>query len=166
MERLLTKPGRYLIDNGASTFVPLSAYLAENGALPMLREAGYDITFHSVVTGGQGLLDTLQGLDRLAQISTPSSIVVWLNEFFGAIERDGKSFHQMRAYLDNESKIRGTIRVAARNEDTFGRDISEMAARRLTFEEIDQDASFTLMAKQRLRIVRRELYQQLDQFTW
>ena len=63
---------RTVVDNGASSFVPLSNYLIENNAIPMLQEAGREVFIHSVVTGGQGdLLEDAAGV-------VPAALVVGL----------------------------------------------------------------------------------------
>ncbi len=51
MERLLSEDGIFIVDNGASSFVPLSNYLIENNAIGMLQEAGRDV-FNQVVREG------------------------------------------------------------------------------------------------------------------
>ena len=40
MERLLTEDGIFIVDNGASTFIPLWSYIVENNVLELLRAAG------------------------------------------------------------------------------------------------------------------------------
>ena len=49
-----------------------------------------------------------------------------------------------------------------RNQDTFGRDVEEMIAAKLTFHEAITAAKLPIMAKQRLKIVQRDLFEQLD----
>jgi hypothetical protein len=56
-------------------------------------------------------------------------MVVWLNEYFGVIERDGKTFTDMQAYKDSEPKVFGLVHIPKRNPDTFGRDVEEARAR-------------------------------------
>jgi len=58
MERFLTVSGTFVVDTGASTFIPLSHYVLENQALDYLREKGKRVFIHSVITGGQSLNDT------------------------------------------------------------------------------------------------------------
>jgi hypothetical protein len=149
------------VDNGASSFVPLSNYLVENNAISMLEEAGRAVTIHCVVTGGQALDDTLIGFKALAQQPEITSIVVWLNEYFGAVEGNGKAFNEMKVYLENQAKVRGIMRIARRNADTFGRDIDEMTARKLTFGEVMGGAEFSIMSKQRIKTVQKEIFEQL-----
>ena len=55
-----------IVDNGASSFVALGAYIKENALLSLLREQGHQVFFHTVITGGQALGDTLSGLKVLA----------------------------------------------------------------------------------------------------
>src|ERR1700737_1442324 len=107
MERLLTEDGIFIVDNGASTFIPLWSYIVENNVLDLLCAAGRRLCVHTVVTGGQALGDTLKGFKSLADSSAERNILVWLNEYFGLIERDGKTFTEMLAYKESESKIFG-----------------------------------------------------------
>ena len=47
-----------IIDNGASSFVPLSHFLISNQVPALLTEMGHELVVHTLVTGGQALLDT------------------------------------------------------------------------------------------------------------
>ncbi len=153
MERLLTGDGIFIVDNGASTFIPLWSYIVENNVLELLRATGRRLCVHTVVTGGQALGDTLKGFKSLADSSAERNIVVWLNEYFGLIERDGKTFTEMLAYKESESKIFGLVRIPKRNQETFGRDIEEVVAHKLTFEDAIRNGRASVMSKQRLKMV-------------
>ena len=162
MERLISEDGVYVIDNGASSFVPMSNYLVENDAISTLQEAGREVFIHCVITGGQALLDTLSGFKALAEQTNTNNIVVWLNEYFGAIDYNGKAFNEMKAYTENSSKVRGIVRIVKRNQDTFGQDIEEMASKKLTFAEVISGSDFAIMAKQRIKTVQKDIFSQLD----
>lgn len=162
-ERLATENKIFIIDNGASSFIPLTNYLIENRIVEMLRECGKEVLIHCVIIGGQALDDTISGFVALAeQTNTKNNIVVWLNEYFGAIEYKGKQFSDMRAYTDNADKVRGIIKLIKRNPDTFGKDIHEMLKRKITFDEVIKSEEFYLMAKQRIKIVQRDVFSQLE----
>ncbi len=163
MERLLSEDGIFVVDNGAASFVPLSNYLLENNAFEMLAEAGRSVYIHCVITGAQAITDTVSGFVALAEQTPQKNIVVWLNEYFGAIERDGKVFTEMKAYRDHQEKIRGIVRIAKRNQDTFGKDIELMASKNLTFAETLEYPEFSIMAKQRIKTVQRDIFTQLDE---
>ncbi len=152
-----------IIDNGASSFVPLSHYLISNQVPALLHEMGHELVVHTVVTGGQALLDTVSGFSQLArQFPAESLFVVWLNPYWGPVENEGKSFEQMKAYRDNKDRVSAIIQVPAVKEETYGRDISDMLTERLTFDEAIASPERTIMARQRLKIVRDKLYAQLD----
>lgn len=162
MERLLTEDRTFVIDNGASTFLPLWNYVVENQVIDLLRNAGKRLYVHTVITGGQALLDTMNGFRSLAQSTEERNIVLWINEYFGRVERDGKKLSEMAAYAENADKVFGSVHVTQRNKDTFGRDVEEVIARKLSFEEAIRDGDFSLMTKQRLRVVQRDLFEQLE----
>jgi len=159
---ILTSEGTFVVDNGASTFIPLWNYILENNVRSLLRQAGKRLCVHTVITGGQALGDTLKGFAELASTTSDRSIVIWLNEFFGRIEDNGKTFVEMAVCKENEHKILGSIAVPKRNQDTFGRDMEEMVARKQTFDEAIKSGDFSIMTKQRLKVVQRDLFEQLD----
>jgi hypothetical protein len=162
MENILTSTATFVIDNGASTFIPLWNYVIENNVRSLLKEAGKRFCVHTVITGGQALEDTLKGFAALAETTLERSIVIWLNEYFGRIEQDGKEFTEMAICKQNEEKILGSVGVPKRNQDTFGRDVEEMIARKQTFEEAIAAGDISIMTKQRLKVVQRDLFEQLD----
>ena len=161
VERLLTEDATFVIDNGASTFLPLWSYVIENRVIDLLRNAGKKLYVHTVVTGGQALLDTINGFRSLAQSTEERNIIVWVNEYFGRVERDGKTFGDMAAFVENAEKVFGSVHIAQRNHDTFGRDVEEVIAKKLTFDEAIREGGFSLMTKQRLKMVQRDLFDQL-----
>jgi len=161
MERLLTEPGVFVVDNGASTFIPLWHYILENNVLDALREAGRRLYVHSVVTGGQALIDTLSGFGEIAKTTPDRNVIVWVNEYFGSVQDNGKRFIEMRVFRENEDKVAGTVAIPKRSVDTFGRDIEEMLRRKLTFSEAIASPDFSIMARQRLKVVRADLFDQL-----
>jgi hypothetical protein len=163
MERFLTEDGAtFVVDSGASTFLPLWHYLLENCALDYLRQQGRRVYVHTVISGGQALIDTLNGFNELAQTTQERNIVVWVNEYFGRVEADGKKFSEMAAYKDNAQKVCGAVIFTKRNQDTFGRDVEDMISAKLTFQEAITTARLPIMAKQRLKLVKSDLFDQLD----
>lgn len=163
MEIILNSNGQDLvIDNGASSFIPLSNYLTENKAIELLNASGHKVIVHPVVTGGQALLDTLNGFDKLAsQFDISADIIVWLNEYFGPVAHDGKEFEQMAVYKKHKKRINGIVRIYKQNSDTFGFDVEMMLKKKITFDEAIAGKEFQLMAKQRLKMVKTDLFNQM-----
>jgi len=162
MERFLTESGTFVVDTGASTFIPLWHYTLENQALDCLRERGKRVFIHSVITGGQALNDTLSGFEQLAETTREKNLVIWLNEYFGPVLQDGAPFREMRVCKKHASKVYGSVAIVRRTADTFGRDVEEMIRHKMTFKEALTGGDFTIMAKQRLLVVQRDLFEQLD----
>lgn len=163
MERFLTENGAtFVVDNGASTFLPLWHYLLENNALDYLQENGRRVYVHTVITGGQALVDTLNGFRELAQTTRGRNIVVWVNEYFGRVEADGKKLSDMAAFRENADKVCGAVVFSKRNQDTFGRDLEDMISAKLTFQEAICEGNLPIMAKQRLKVVQRDLFEQIE----
>ena len=48
----------FVIDNGASTFIPLWSYIVENQVIDILRQAGKRLYVHTVITGTLQMLST------------------------------------------------------------------------------------------------------------
>jgi hypothetical protein len=162
LERLLTESGVFVVDSGAATFIPLWFYMLENRVSDCLEKAGRRLVVHSVITGGQALADTLSGFDQVAETTRDRGVVVWLNEYFGYVRQGGSEFADMAVYKKNQPKVLGSVAIVRRNQDTFGRDIEEMIAGKFTFAEALRNGQFSIMAKQRLKIVRDDLFEQLD----
>ncbi len=163
IERICAGDGIFVVDTGATNFIPIWHYILENEILRLLKDHGRKVFVHSVVVGGQGLKDTLGGLDEVAGTSNGRDVVVWLNEYFGEVEADGKKFEDMAVCAKHKEKIAGAMLIPQHNPQTWGEDVREMLERRMTFRQAIASPEFSLVAKQRLEILRREVFEQLDQ---
>ena len=163
VEFLCTRPGVCVVDTGATTFVPLWNYMLENEIMAFLAGRNRRPYIHSVVTGGQAISDTLNGFAKVSATSGEKNIVVWLNEYFGEVQgMDGRGFEELKVAQEQAERVLGTVTIRERNPHTFGDDLKEMLQRRLTFDAAIQSEQFSLVAKQRLAIIRRDLFDQLD----
>lgn len=153
-----------IIDNGAASFVPLAHYLVSNQVPALLRDMNRDLIVHTVVTGGQALLDTVHGFAQLtSQFPSECQFVVWLNPYWGQVEHEGRPFEELKAYRANRDRVAAIIRIPALKPETYGRDLEDMLRARKTFGEALNDPDLTIMTKQRLKIVQRQLFEQLDE---
>ena len=163
VEMIASVENDVIIDNGATSFVPLSHYLISNQVPALLQDMGHELVVHTVITGGQALEDTVSGFTQLAaQFPAEALFVVWLNPYWGPIEHEGKGFEKMKAYTDNKERVSAIIQIPALKEETYGRDFSEMLQERRTFDEALADSALTIMTRQRLKILKSQLFQQLD----
>jgi hypothetical protein len=163
---ILEEDGNCVIDNGANSFSPLMAYLIENDCFAMLEEAGRKVHIHTIVGGGDTLHDTATGFASTAK-ATRVPLVLWENEHFGRLaSASGKHFTESQTYLEHAARVRGRVVLAARNPDTFGADIKRMNMARLTQDEVVASERFNVMEKQRIKVVFRDLFDQLDKVNW
>jgi hypothetical protein len=163
VEEICRGEGTFVIDTGATTFVPMWNYILENEILGFLHKHGRQVYVHSVVTGGQAMSDTLNGFAEVAKTTTQRNVVIWLNEYFGEVAgEDGKPFEELKVARQHADKLAGAVTIRERNSNTFGHDVKQMLERRLTFDSAIRSDAFSLVSKQRLAIVQRDLYEQLD----
>lgn len=162
IELLVSEDASVVVDNGAASFLPLTSYMLENGVVDLLAASGRQLVVHTVVTGGQAIMDTLTGFDQLArQLPESAQMVVWLNEYFGDILAEGKSFEEMKTYQINKHRVKGLVRIKRYTGETFGKDMEMMLDRKLTFDEAVSSSDFGLMAKQRLTMMKRDIFNQI-----
>lgn len=151
-----------IVDSGASTFVPLWHYMTGNKVPELLAGIGRELVIHTVITGGQALEETVAGFSQLAeQFPKEVPFVVWLNPYFGPIERERRDFEQFDEYIDLKDQVSAIVRMAQLPE-LFRRDLSDILQRRLTFDETLQMPSFTIFTRQRLIMIKRNFFQLMD----
>ena len=125
---------------------------------------GHEVFIHTVITGGQALKDTILGFQTLAQqfgSNSGAKIVVWLNEFWGKIEANGKGFSEMKVYKDNASSIHAVVTIPELKKQTFAQDMAEMLTAKMTFDEAINGEKFQIMAKQRLKMIKKDIFENI-----
>ncbi len=158
VHRACNETGVFIVDTGATTFVPLWNFILQAEILDLLKRHDRQLYVHSIVAGGQALNDTLNGFERLAQTTDKRNVVVWVNEYFGEVE----GFTEMKVTQDNLHKLVGSVLIRERNPQTYGDDVKLMLEKRMTFDEAIRSEEFGLVSKQRLTIVRRDIFEQID----
>ena len=164
VEQIAFQPGEshVIVDTGSSSFVALVHYLVSNDVAAVLSQTGHELVVHTVVTGGQALLDTLHGVAQLVKQLDSVRFVVWLNPFWGPIADDGKSFEQMKTYQEIKKRIETVVNLPAFADELFPQDIAAMFKGRLTFKEAIESPAFSLMSRHRLKVAQRDFYSRLD----
>ncbi|CZP18736.1 ArsA-related P-loop ATPase [Legionella pneumophila] len=163
IEKIAASEQDIIIDNGASSFVPLSHYIISNQVPALLQGMGHELIVHSVITGGQALFDTITGFIHLVnQLPEDIRFVVWLNPYWGRIEHEGKPFEQLKVYKENKDRVVALINIPDLKEETFGRDLMDMLQQKMTFNEAINCPERNIMTKQRLKLIRDQLFGQID----
>lgn len=139
-----------IIDNGASSFISLMTYIKENEMLEALEELGHTVFFHTIITGGQSISDTLEGFVNLVYNFPQSNLVVWINSFFGSVEVDGKSYQDFKCFKENLEHVHAFIQLPIGNKDLIGKDLEQLFAKRQPFE-VGINSSNNIAVRSRLK---------------
>lgn len=153
--------GDFVVDSGANTFSPLLAYLLENNILELLEASDIQAVVHTVVGGGDLFEDTRNALDSIVKALPPSvKLVIWENEHFGPLSGpDGKSFEPK--WKDGPT-LSGRVLLQRRNPQTFGVDVRNLLKMRKTFDEALAASEIPILERQRVKIIRDDVYRQLE----
>lgn len=155
--------GVVVVDNGTSSFLPFCSYMASCPALPLLASRG-TVYMHAIFVGSS-VKDSWDNLKDLAHAFPQSPLVVWLNPYFGEIVNpNNQKFEDMPEYQELQAHFHALVRVPDLIQATYGKDMETLMARRQSYDEALQDTSglWSLMAKQRLMIIRRDMAAALD----
>ena len=68
----------------------------------------------------------------------------------------------MKAYTTHKARVAALIQIPSLKEETYGRDFAQMLQARLTFDEALALSTLTIMTRQRLKIVKAQLFAELD----
>ena len=155
------KNKQIVIDNGASSFLPLLAYMKENGIVDFFAQHDIKTLFHVVLSGGQPWDETYNGLTFIKkQLGREINVIAWLNPLNGEITSENRIL--MQSYLD-ENPTDLCLEIPLKNKDLFGKDIAKMTAQKLTYKQVAKSESpdFQMMTKRRLDMYKNEIFDQL-----
>lgn len=165
-ESIMTTEQPVIVDNGASTFLPMLKFLKSNMILETMADMDKQIYIHTIITGGQAKDDTASGLialiDMVKESGANTKIVVWKNEFWGEPLFDGKPLENMPWIKNNTNIIEGIVPIIDRNSDAFSTDIKIMTENHMTCKEVKESEDFGMLAKSRIFRVFNDVYKELD----
>lgn len=163
MEAVAESEEDVIIDNGSSSYIALASYMKKMRVAEVLQSMGHNLIMHTLIVGGNALVDTLDSLVKTITIFPETTKhVVWLNPFSGSIESNGSNFYEFKAYKKNASRIAAVIEIPDYEPKTFGHDLREMMAENLTFREaLEKESGLPMWTRQRLKMMREEIYEQL-----
>lgn len=163
-----TDKSNIIIDNGASSFVPLIAYAIENELVELLTSEDNDYTgyiyIHVPIAGAESLTHTIKGLSTICERFPQEKvgIVCWLNYKEGKIEDNGKTFTEMKEYKANKDRIIHIIDIPDYNKDTFGKDLETMLSKNRTFDEMLNSQSVSVASRHRYKKLQKEIFEKIE----
>ncbi|SDR49079.1 hypothetical protein [Pseudovibrio sp. Tun.PSC04-5.I4] len=152
-----------VVDTGSSTFLPLAQYFSEAPVLELLKDQGCEVVIHSVVKGGQEVLETINSLASIIEGFPDLPVVVWKNEFTNPVAYDGKAFEASPFYQKYKDRFRAVITLPEWQKDTYGEDLKAVLEKRLTFAQALADPAMNLLARMRVKAIWNDLINSLEQ---
>lgn len=167
VERLYKSKTSAIIDNGASSFIPLLGYALENELVELLTgDENTEVYFHIIIAGGEGLGHCLTGMTSIITQfkNTPAKYVIWLNPFLGSIEKEGKNFLEFPEFLEIEENIEAIISLPKYSSATFGEDMAYLLSNNLTFKEVEKGdvPGINIASRHRYSKIKKEIYNMLS----
>ena len=151
-----------VVDNGASSFLPLNNYMLEIAFPEMLMATGQQLFIHVPVAGGNLLLDTLNGFAGIAsQYPEEVKIIVWINENWGPVEHEGKPFEKLKAYTENKNNVNGIVTLPKLSK-TFNAAFTDILAEGRLLEEGINDPKMVVPDQQRLKMIHKKYFTPID----
>ena len=151
-----------VVDNGASSFLPLNNYMLEIDFPEMLMATGQQLFIHVPVAGGNLLLDTLNGFSGIAsQYPEEVKIIVWINENWGPVEHEGKPFEKLKAYTENKHNVNGIVTLPKLSK-TFNAAFTDILTEGRLLEEGINDSKLVVPDRQRLKMIQKKYFTPID----
>lgn len=164
IDMIIEDDANFVIDNGASSFVPFSSYIKENNIVDMIHANNKQVYVHMVIKAGQDLVPTVQGFNAMAQnLPEQVKIIVWLNNYSGRVlTSDGKAFEESKIYKKNQHRVHGIVTLRHEAGSSQSKDMKKMLESWLTFDEVNNSPDFSRMPRERLKNIKNEIFSQLD----
>lgn len=152
-------PATYVVDNGASSFKPMSQHLISDGSIELLLDMGFSVALHLVVSTGPELDMTISGVaDILDSVEASIPVVVWINEKGPAFaEQTGTEFEGSKFYERYKGQIAGIITIPSLPKASRGI-FETMLNNKMTFEEAESSNSFYVIEQKRLGKLKESFY--------
>ena len=158
MELVIEETADVVLDIGASSYVEVNAYFAENELERVFKTAGKVLWVHLVVVGGPSQGPCLRSVtDRIKADKDSARVCIWENEYLGPIAIQNESLTESGILAD--AGYRHVI--LPQRGRLYVRELEGMVGNGETFADAIAGAA-TLLSKSRLEQQRDELWKQLD----
>ena len=154
-----------VVDTGANTYHPLTAYLHEEGFIGDLIGEGLNVVLHVPVTSA--VAETLEGLVDVARVFPAIdgiSIVVWANKSFGPIELAGQKLENMKDYenLVAAHRIDAEMTLEKLEESTGETAVRAAIRLRKSLQTCADDPALPMVQRWRYKRIAGELYASME----
>lgn len=151
-----------VIDTGSNAYMSLLSVINQTALIPLLDQIGQAAWFHIPLRAGQCLAASIDSYVDIASQVEGSRCILWFNEADGPITYNGDTLFNTKVYKKYKDKTFYVVKIPQFDPQTYGQDLKKMLERNQTFEQAREAAN--IMSKQRLLLIQRDIFSQLDQF--
>lgn len=162
ISEMLSIDSNFVVDAGASGFVPTLSYLLREELFDLISQSGKVVRVHVVIIGGESFADTVLALrDMVQQLPKCVQIVVWMNEFFGPLSDGNCYFEESTLWNKDLFGICYGIKLPKMHKselETF----RKLTSMHKTFAQAQTDSAFNPVERLRLRRIWKPIRDQIE----
>lgn len=164
-ERAVAEDASFVVDNGASSYLPMLEYLLEAEIFECLAESGKRVVVHMPVIGGRSLAHTVHALELAAKSLPPCvDIVPWFNPYFGPlVVDDGAELDETELYADMADRLSGPVKLPTLHPDYAGAYFEKMLDGNRTFADERADTGEGMISRMWLERTWKRINDQIVQ---
>jgi len=152
-----------VVDIGASIVQPFNNHLADLDFFSMASDLNMELVVHVPVSGGQGLVDNMQGLAAVYRfIEDNAQYVIWANPYFGELEANGVKLENSKLVKSMKKNILGIVTIPEWDSDPVKDDVKKMMTAKLTYNEVAGSEDFPLFSKIRLNKIKENFFSRIS----
>lgn len=151
-----------VIDTGAATINYLENYLHDHDTIAKIIANGDRVFIHTVIGSDAAIEPCTRYMVGLPEKYPNCPLVVWLNDYSGPIEMNGKDFYSFKAYQNNASSIHAVIEIQSGKNQLLQEDISQMLMKWQSVKAYQEDTANGFMPKGRVKRYWAELVSRID----
>lgn len=158
-----SKGSDIVVDIGASIVQPFNNHLADLDFFAMAADLNLELIVHVPVSGGQGLIDNMQGLAAVYRfIEDNAQYVIWANPYFGELDSSGIKLEDSKLVKSMKKNILGIVTIPEWDSDPIKDDVKKMMTAKLTYKEIETSNDFPLFSKARLKRIKERFFSRIN----
>lgn len=163
MGEILETPAVYVVDNGASSFIPMSVYLIDGGGLETLAQEGVIPVIHLVIPVGPETDMAVEGcMSLIESVGGQIPVVLWINEREDSWEHYfGAKFEDNALYKDIEESVSGIVTIPHLKAPA-SLNFAEMLRQKMSFAEVSTSDKWLFMEKARMKRIKGEIFSNIE----
>lgn len=163
MGEVLETPAVYVVDNGASSFIPMSVYLIDGGGLVTLTEEGTTPVIHLVIPVGPETEMAVEGcMSLIESMAGQIPVILWINEREDSWEHYfGGKFEDNELYTAIEKNVAGVVTIPHLKAPA-SLNFAEMLRNKQSFSEVATSDKWLFMEKARMKRIKETIFSNIE----